>query len=186
MVSENLEHPTKKTKVYIPCWKTICDFIAGDKSYEHYLSVRVFFEYLSSQASKGVSIQYREKPVVACRSFPVENCLYDLFYKEYDKEKNESLLRALGLIFSTLTHMDYRSKLPIQASVIELALILNDEFDIEIVIISNDSKINNVKEQLKQEYSDRDFNCFKIMNTTEWLKSENSESEVLEALRKVI
>ena len=183
---ENLEHPTKKTKVYIPCWKTITDLISADQTNKHYLSVRVFFEYLSSQASKGTSIQYREKPVVACRTYPIETCLYDLFYEEYDKSRNENILKALGLIFSTLTHMDYRSKLPLQESVIELALILNDEFNIEIIVISNDTNILDIKEGLKQRYSDRDFEFFQIMNTTEWLKRESSDPEVNEALRKLL
>ncbi len=41
--------------------------------------------------------------------------------------------------------MDYKSTLSLQKSIIELALILNDEFNVEIIIISNDKNIEEIK-----------------------------------------
>ena len=100
MLNENLNHPTKKTKIYIPCWKTIVDLISGDKKYG--LSTKVFFEYLSIQAPKE-PLQSRLDPVASCRTYPIENKLCEILWEQYDKSKDEKILKVLALVLSTLT-----------------------------------------------------------------------------------
>ncbi|MBI2658278.1 hypothetical protein HYX08_06330 [Candidatus Woesearchaeota archaeon] len=159
-----------KTQIYIPCLKTYKDFLVEKNEFSD--SAEVFFEYSAVHKSKGIELKQRKDPVRVFRTYPIQNVLHDAAVDDWQQNKSEALSRTVHLIFAGTEPPLFPSIMSPQLSIFEKALVLKEECKdtVEITLISNDERIEEIKDmaekESKKEFSDSDF---KIINTNDWL-----------------
>ncbi|MBI2655270.1 hypothetical protein HYX06_02490 [Candidatus Woesearchaeota archaeon] len=173
--SNEIEQITKnvhkaKTQIFIPCLKTFEDFLVNKNEFSD--SAEVFFEYSALHKSKGVELKQRKDPVRVFRTYPIQNVLHESAIEDWETNKSVALSRTVHLVFAGTEPPLFPSIMPPQLSVFEKALVLKEECGetAEVTIISNDERIDSIKDKAekesKREFTEQDF---KITNTNDWL-----------------
>lgn len=164
-----------KKQISIPCFKTILD--AMDKGSPEHLTSRLFFSTLANESGKTQSLRKHYGIITK----PIFNLLYDIIFEmfeEYEKVGKDStdMIKKLDILESILAGLDYdifELDMYHEESIFEMARLLNDEEGVDINLVSNNKKLEEVKKRLIKENKDYDF---EIISTDKWIAKHIAET----------